>query len=177
MRRNVAMLVLVAMLAQSAPVWALDPQSVQAYCDEVKQAAQNAQAKYIQIYQPKQDPGKTFEDATTACLEFINNFNIGFSFQIPSIGDIQGILQRMGQQLLIRACQAAKDQFNKAVNDAMQSVNGQLGDLNQVPGVNVGVQTGAGSGPGVSAELKNDGGSTLGSAAQNAVDRVINFLK
>lgn len=170
MRRNVAMLVLAAMLVQSTPVWALDPQSVQAYCDEVKQAAQNAQAKYIQIYQPKQDPGKTFDDATTSCLDFITSFQVS----IPSIWD--GIIMGMAKQLLQRACQAARGQFDKAVNDAVQSVNGTIG---QVPGVSVSAntQTGGGTGIGVSGAVKTDGGSTMQNAANTTIDRVINFLK
>ncbi len=179
MKRNAAVLILVATLAHSSSVWALDPQSVQAYCDEVKKASLDAQTRYIQAYQPRVDPGKTFDDATSSCLDFISNFNIGFSFNIPSLGDISGLLQQMAQKLLQRACQAAQQQFSKAVSDAQQSVGGGLNSVNQVPGVNVGVQTGnsGGQGMNVTGVIRDDGGSTLKNTATTAVDRVVNFLK
>lgn len=164
------MLALLATLMHSGQVWALDAQSVKAYCDEIKQAAQDAQTKYIQIYQPRQDPGKTFDDATTACLDFITSFQVN----IPSIWD--GVVMGMAKQLLQRACQAARSQFDKAVNDAVQSVNGTV---SQVPGASVSTstQTGGGTGVGVSGSVKTDGGSTMQNTANTAVDRVINFLK
>ncbi|CAG9169665.1 hypothetical protein [Cupriavidus pinatubonensis] len=170
MRRNVAGLILVATIAQATPSWALDAQSVQAYCDDVKKAALDAQTKYIQTYQPRNDPGKTFDDATSACLDFITSFQVS----IPSIWD--GMLAAMAKQLLQRACQAARSQFDKAVNDATQSVNGVVG---QVPGVGVSVGTSgnAGNGPGVGGSVKTDGGSMMQSTATTAVDRVVNVLK
>lgn len=170
MRRNVATLILVATIAQATPSWALDAQSVQAYCDDVKKAAQDAQMKYIQTFQPRTDPGKTFDDATTSCLDFITNFQVS----IPSLWD--GILMGMAKQLLQRACQAARSQFDKAVNDATQSVNGVVG---QVPGVGVSVGTSGngGNGIGVSGSVKTDGGSMMQNTATNAVDRVVNVLK
>lgn len=163
MRVSFILLIMLTMFSRSA--WALDPSSAQAYCDDVKKAAQNAQTKYIQIYQPRVDPGKTFDDATSSCLGFISNFNVS----IPTMWD--GILGNMATQLMQRACQAAQQQFNKAVNDATQSVNGTV---NQVPGANVGVQTGTGN-YGVS--VSGDNGSTMQNTATTAVDRVINFLK
>lgn len=170
MKRNVAALILVAVIGHSGQVWALDPQSVQAYCDDIKKAAQDAQTRYIQAYQPRTDPGKTFDDATSSCLDFITNFQIG----IPSLWD--GILQKVAQQILQRACQAARSQFDKAVNDATQSVNGVVG---QVPGVSVGVgtQSGGGSGLGINTTVTNDGGATAGNAATSTVDRLFNVLR
>jgi hypothetical protein len=169
-----------ALLAPSVS-YAVDPQSVQAYCDEIKKSAQDAQLRYIQTYQPRTDPGKTFEDATTSCLDFINKFNVGFSFNIPSLGDITNILQQAAQQMLQKACQSAAQQFNKAVSDAQQSVGQATTGVNQLPGVNVGMQTGSSLPSGVSTVIKTDNGSTLKNAATNTatnvVDRVINFLK
>ncbi|KAG0186589.1 hypothetical protein DFQ28_007594 [Apophysomyces sp. BC1034] len=157
-------------IAHSTPVWALDVQSVQAYCDDVKRAAQDAQARHIQTYQPRTDPGKTFDDATSSCLDFLTNFQVS----IPSLWD--GILTAMAKQLLQRACQAARSQFDKAVNDATQSVNGVVG---QVPGagISIGTQGNAGNGPGVTGSINTDGGSTMRNTATTAVDRVINFKR
>lgn len=177
MKRKCAAVLTALMLAHAAPVWATDPASVQAYCDEVKKAAQDAQLRYIQTYQPRVDPVKTFDDATGSCLEFISMFDIGFSFTIPSLGDIDALLRNMAMKLLQRACQAATQQFNRAVNDAVQSVTGGTG-LNDIPFVSGGVTTGTG-GTGVTGgvTVKSDGGSTVRRTVENATDRVINFVK
>lgn len=181
MKRNLAVAVLGMALLTPAVSYAVDPQSVEIYCDGIKKAAQDAQLRYIQTYQPRTDPGKTFEDATTSCLDFINKFNVGFSFNIPSLGDITNILQQAAQAMLQKACQSAAQQFNKSVQDAQQSVGQSVTGVNQIPGVNVGMQTGAGLPSGVSTIIKTDNGTTLKNtatnAATNAVDRVINFLK
>jgi len=170
MRRKLATLILAGMaFAHCTSVWALDAQSVQAYCDDVKKAAQDAQAKYILAYKPTVDPGKVFEDATTDCLNFIVNFQIG----IP--GPWDGLIAT-AKQALARACQAARSQFDKAVNDAVQSVNSQV---SQVPGANVGTSTttGGNSGIGASGSVKTDGGAAAQGAANKGVDKVFNILK
>ena len=177
MKRKFAIAVMGAALLAPSVSHAVDPQSVQAYCDDVKKSAQDAQLRYIQTYQPRVDPGKTFDDATSSCLDFINKFNIGFSFNIPSLGDIQGILQQAAQQLLQRTCQAAQQQFNKAVTDAQQSVGQATSGVNQLPGVNVGLQTGSAYPAGVSTVIKTDNGSAVQKAATTTVDRIINILK
>lgn len=177
MKRKFAAVLTAVMLTQAAPTWALDAASAQAYCDEVKKAAQDAQLRYIQTYQPRVDPVKTFDDATGSCLEFISMFDIGFSFTIPSLGDIDSFLRNMAMKLLQRACQAATAQFNRAVNDAVQSVTNGTG-LNNIPLVSGGVTTST-SGSGVSGgvTVKTDGGSTIQRTVENATDRVINFVK
>lgn len=139
---------------------------------EFEQEAARARSKYVQAYTPRTDPVKTFDDATGSCLEFISMFDIGFSFTIPSLGDIDALLRSMAMKLLQRACQTATQQFNRAVNDAVQSVNAPLADVASVPGFSAGVST---STPGVT--IRDDGGSTAQRAADSAVDRVINLFR
>lgn len=142
-------------------------------CDDLRRGATEAQARYVQTYTPRVDPVKTFDDATGSCLEFISMFDIGFSFTIPSLGDIDALLRSMAAKLLQRACQAATQQFNRAVNDAVQGAG-----LNNVPFASGGVTTST-SGTGVTGgvTIKDDGGSTVRNAVSNATDRVINFLR
>lgn len=169
MKRKCAAVLTAVMLAHAAPTWALDAASAQAYCDEVKKAGQDAQLRYVQTYQPRVDPVKTFDDATGSCLEFISMFDVGFSFTIPSLGDIDAFLRNMAMKLLQRACQPAQAQFNRAVNDAVQSVTNGTG-LSNVPGVSTSVSS---SGVNINA----NGNSVLQQTTQNAVDRVVNTLK
>lgn len=164
MKRKCVNVLMVAMLAQAAPTWALDASSAQAYCDEVKKAGQAAQLRYIQTYQPRQDPGKTFDDAVSSCLDFITGFQVG----IPSIWD--GMLSAMAKQLMQRVCQTARGQFDKAVGDATQSVNGSVG---LIPGVSVSTSSQAGAG----VNVQGDNGSMMQNTANKAVDRVINIIK
>lgn len=142
-------------------------------CDDLRRGATEAQARYVQINTPRVDPVKTFDDATGSCLEFISMFDIGFSFTIPSIGDLDALLRSMAAKLLQRACQAATQQFNRAVNDAVQGAG-----LSNVPFASGGVTTST-SGTGVTGgvTIKDDGGSTVRNAVSNATDRVINFLR
>jgi len=177
MKRNLAATIIGMALLFPTASQAVDPQSVRAYCDDIKQSAQNAQLRYIQTYQPRVDPGKTFEDATTSCLDFINKFNVGFNFQIPTLGDVGAMLQKAAEQMLQKTCQAAAQQFNKAVSDAQQSIGQATNGVNQLPGVNVGVSTGSIQPPGVSTTVKTDGGTAAQGVTDKAIDRIINFLK
>lgn len=167
-------LILILLATLALPVWAMDTPTSPARslvdCDDLSRGALDAQARYIQTYTPRVDPVKTFDDATGACLEFISNFSTGFSFTIPSLGDIDALLRNMASKLLLRACQGATAQFSKAVNDASQSVSGAVG---QIPGVSGGISTAGTSG----VTVRDDGGTTVRRAADGAVDRVINFLK
>lgn len=146
---------------------ALDQPSVQVYCDNVKKAALEAQARYIQTAQPRQDPVQTFDDSVSSCLGDIS----GIQLSIPSVFD--ALLSTLGKQLTNRICQAARNQFNKAVGDAMQSVNGAVGGATggAIPGVGVSTSTA----PGVS--VQNDGGAAMKNTATTAVDRVMNTLR
>ncbi len=165
-----AILVLTASLLASTPATAV--QSL-VDCDDLRRGATEAQARYVQINTPRVDPVKTFDDATGSCLDFISMFDIGFSFTIPGIGDLDALLRSMAAKLLQRACQAATQQFNRAVNDAVQGAG-----LSNVPFASGGVTTST-SGAGVTGNvtIKDDGGSTVRNALDNATDRVINFLR
>jgi hypothetical protein len=170
MGAKAALTLLIASLIASAPAAAT--QSL-VDCEDLRRGATDAQARYVQIYTPRVDPVKTFDDATGSCLEFISMFDVGFSFTIPSIGDLDALLRSMAAKLLQRACQAATQQFNRAVSDALQGAG-----INDVPFVSGGVTTST-SGTGVSGGItvNDDGGSTVRNAVSNATDRVINFLR
>lgn len=153
-------LILLAVLA--SPVLATAAPTSLVNCDDLARASRDAQLRYVQIYQPRQDPGKTFDDAVSSCLDFIT----GFQVSIPTMWD--GILAAMAKQLMQRVCQTARGQFDKAVGDAMQSVNGSVG---QIPGVGVSTTSQAG------VSVQGDNGSVMQGTASNAVDRVINILQ
>lgn len=155
-----------ASLLVASPVLAFDRSSALVDCQSVRDAAAAAQRRYIQIYQPQTDPTKTFDQASS-CVSTISNINIG----IPSIWD--GVLQGVANQVLNRACQAAQAQYNKAVNDAMQSVNGSIG---QIPGAGVSAQYGGQAGTAPSTTVTTDNGAAMKGATTRSVDRVINFF-
>ncbi len=174
MKRNCATLMTAAILMfQPLSASALDSASAQAYCDQVKKAGQDAQTKYIQVYQPRVDPVKTFDDATMSCLDAITNMDLGFGFSIPGLGDIAGMLKNLGTRLMQRACQAASAQFDRAVSDAMNSVN----QATTVPGIGSTVGTYKNSTGGVTVDVSPDVSNTVGRTVDNATDRVINYLK
>ncbi len=159
---------LLVLAVSTSPALAFDRSSALVDCQSIKDAATAAQHRYVQIYQPQIDPTKTFDDATASCVSTIQNVNLS----IPSIWD--GVLQGVANQVLNRACQAAQAQYNKAVNDAMQSVNGTLG---QIPGAGVSAQYGGQPGTSPSTTVTTDNGAAMKGAATKSVDRVINFFQ
>lgn len=177
MRNKTLMAVLAASLIFPPPVLALSVDAGD--CKSIEQEAARARAKYVQAYTPRVDPVKTFDDATGSCLEFISMFDIGFTFQIPSIGDIDALLRGMAMKLLQRACQAATQQFNRAVSDAVSAVNAPLAGVADVPGFSAGISTGTSGGSirDGGGSIRDGGGSTVRQATDNAVDRIINFMR
>lgn len=158
------------MLAYAAPSRSNDAASAQVYCDEIKKAAQDAQLRYVQTYTPKVNPVQTFDDAVTSCLDNISKFDLGL--RLPGLGDLEALLNDMIKKLMSRACQTATGQFDRAVNDATQSVNGTVsGATGGI--VNAPVTTGHG---GKGATVTNDGGETVRRTVDSATDRVINFM-
>lgn len=162
-----ARLIVVLLFAVLAlPALALDVSSSSSHslvdCDDLRRGSLDAQARYIQIAQPRQDPGKTFDDAVSSCLDFIT----GFQISIPSMWD--GVLAAMAKQLMQRVCQTARGQFDKAVGDAMQSANGTAG---QIPGVGISTSGNAG------VNVQGDNGTMVQNTANKAVDRFVNILK
>lgn len=127
-------LALILLLLMSGQARAVDPQSTQAYCDEVRDAAKDAQKRYVSTFKPRQDPGKTFDDATKGCLDGILSFPSAFQFTMPTMAMVQEILKQMATKLLMQACQSAHDQFDRAVDDAMSTVDGGISNVNdQIP--------------------------------------------
>lgn len=149
------MVLCTALILCAGPALALDADSVKKYCDDVKTAAQTAMKKDIALRSPSKSPSNLFEDSVKSCMESISNMGVGF--KIPGIGDITSILEQLAKKLLDKACQAAKDQFDSAVQEAENKVNEPLGDINQVPGINTGVDVDHSGGISV-----GDGGSAAG---------------
>ncbi|MCD0260742.1 hypothetical protein [Xanthomonas campestris] len=157
MSRKIALAPLLgALLLTSGTASAIDAASVQAYCDQVRQSAQQAKQRHVQIFAPRQDPGKTFDDATQSCLDGIMSYKSMFQFKMPSLGDVQGILSQMAKEMLNKQCQAARAQFDRAVQDAVSTVNQST---NQLPGLDVDVSTGSG----VTVKPKDDESTIWGS--------------
>lgn len=126
---------LACLLLASGQARATDPSTTQAYCDQVQQAALQAEQRYVSTFTPHQDPGQTFDDATRACLSGILAFPSAFHFTLPTMAGMEQILEQMGKQLMLQACQAAADQYNRAVQDALNTVNNGVNTVNQATGV------------------------------------------
>lgn len=171
MKRKFSAALAAVMLTCAQTGWATDAASAQAYCDEIKKASQDAQLRYVQAYTPRVNPVQVFDDAVSSCLDNISKFDLGL--RLPGLGDLEGLLADMAKKLLQRACQTATGQFDRAVNDATQSVNGTAsgatGGIVTSP-----VSTGHG-GTGVGT-VSSDKGSAVRSTVDNATNRVINTL-
>lgn len=184
LRRKCVVVLMVMLLAQPFSVSALDAASAQADCNNIAQAAKDAQLRYLSMYKPRVDPVQTFTLATDVCLMFITNFDIGFSLTIPSLGDLDAFLRRMATAILTRACQAATSAFNTAVNNAIQAVGEQVAPITNtvggIPGVSAGITTSSSSGSGgvnVNGSVSTDNGAAVNSVADSAANRVVNTLK
>lgn len=159
----------VLLLLISGQARALDPESTQAYCDQVRDASRQAQLRYVSTFKPRQDPGKTFDDATSSCLDFIMSYRSSFQFTLPSMAMVQEILQQMAKQMLQRACQAARDQFDRSVQDAMNTVN----EAGQLPGGLGGVTVTGHSTP---SPAPRQPGPAQAPAEPSTWESVVNFL-
>ncbi len=150
--------------------WGLDAQEAQTYCAEAKQAVQAAQMKYLQAYQPNTNPVQSFDDATLPCIDFIAKFKSN----LPSFLDDSALIQA-AQQLLQRTCPAARDQFDKAINKAKQSISGVVGQLPELS-QDTAFYT-PNTGAAMPAFLDSTEGTDERPAAQQIINRVINVLK
>lgn len=165
-KARVAAILMIFALGHVTSAWALDPQSVKEYCDNLAKAAQDAQRRYIEVSQPRTDPVQTFGDATKSCLGDIAKFP-AFEPKLPGVGDLGGVLSKIGKELTEKVCRTATDQFDRAVADAMGSVTQPV---NQLPGVDI-YGNARRVGGNVSVE------PAIRGAADQTVDRVINFVK
>ncbi|MFM0265557.1 hypothetical protein [Paraburkholderia sediminicola] len=167
MKRKFLNMALAVMVCHAGSAWALDPTAVQAYCDALQAASKQAQINYVTRYQPRTDPGQTFDSAISACLQYIASYKPGITLSIPSLGDIQAILAKAAADLLTRACQTAAQQFQTAVNGALSEINQSASTVNTIPGVNVSTGTSTG---GVTVQNTGAGGvSTAGSTISNSI--------
>ena len=166
MKAVLAAIAFAGLLAQPGSVWAIDPQSVQQYCDDIKAAAESARVAYVQTYQPRTDPVKTFNDSIQSCIEDTVNFPT-FDFKIPSLGDLQQILKKMGDELIRKVCKAASDQFDRVVAEASSTI---AQPVDQVPGIDV-----YGNSRGVRGGVNID--PVIRDVTNAGVDRVINFAR
>lgn len=166
---------LAMLLLVSGEARAVDPESTQAYCDQVRDASKEAQRRYVLTFKPRQDPGKTFDDATRSCLDGILSYPSSFQFTLPTMAAVQEILRQMGKRLMLQACQAARDEFDRAVRDAMNTVNGTVDQINgygQLPGggVNIGYSTVRGPAPAPQPAPKS------APKSESTWDAIVNFL-
>lgn len=126
-------LLAIALAMACTPVWAVTSDTAQQDCQDVRDAAQAGMERAIKAAIPNKDPGQVFDEATESCLKFIIDYS-KFEFKIPSLGDIQGMLQQMGQDLITKACQSAQDQFDQAVQEAMGQLGEQIPTMPSLPG-------------------------------------------
>ncbi|RRU72226.1 hypothetical protein EGJ89_10485 [Stenotrophomonas maltophilia] len=160
------LLACVMTLLYAAPAAALDPQEKNAQCDALRDSASKAVERAIAVYVPKQNPSRTFTDATKMCLQVIVQYN-----KIPmgmiDMGIMQPILRQLGEDLLMKECSAAADRFNQTLRDALGErglslVNGQLQYSGNVGGVSVNAGVGANGGT-----VTASGSGVTGSANTN----------
>lgn len=134
MRKAARRALLCATLLTCGSAGAIDPQSAQQYCDEVREAAKVAQQRYIQIAVPRTNPSRTFTDATQACMIWVARAKIP---QVPYFQQyplVQKVFEQFAIQMLRRQCDEMGSQFDKTVQDALRSVNEQTNAVGVVVG-------------------------------------------
>lgn len=149
MRSSVfALLIIVGIaLGSPAPSKAMTPEEAQKACDDLNKAAQDSAKKMLQTGLPKQDPGKTFTNAVRSCLGNIAQFKDIYVFKQSATGaGIQEYIKKMATDMMNQYCQAATDEFNRRVQEALADVNDEAGDY----GYQVGVGGGSGGAGGTS---------------------------
>ena len=169
MKKTILTIVIAGVL--SSPAYALDAESTQQYCEDVKNAGKTAMERYVQQHTPKQAPSNIFNDSVQSCIDNITSMGVGIS--IPSLGNIAGMLQDLAKKAMEKACQAATDQFDDAVNDALGSVNDRFDDFNNSTGMDVGVGTN-GQG-GVSVGSAGSVSDVIGNEGNQQINNNLNF--
>ncbi len=132
-----------AALIAPMPTMAMTPEEAQKACNDLNKAAQESAKKMLQTGLPKQDPGKTFTNAVRSCLGNIAQFKDIYVFKQSITGaGIQEYIKKMATDMMNQYCQAATDEFNRRVQEALADVNDEAADY----GYQVGVGGGNGSG-------------------------------
>lgn len=173
-----SLVIVFALLLAPLPAFALDASSAQQNCQDVRDAAEAARVRAIKAAIPRKDPVEVFQQSTEACLKGIISYS-KFEFKLPSLADLQAMLQQMAQELIARACQSATDQFNRAVQDATAQLD--LGQTSVfLPGYgDIGlVNTGTGSVSAGSNGITTSGSPVTATTptSQGVVSNVINWV-
>lgn len=152
---------LCALLFVSGSAWALDPESAQQACDEVRNAAKSAQKRYIETAVPK-NPTLTFDNATRKCQEYVARFKIPQVPMFQAYPAVQKVFEEAAVHMLNKQCQGMGEEFQRNVDSALASVDNPA--LRQAGG-NV---------------IQNYSGITATPAAKqeepSLIGRVVNFL-
>lgn len=173
MRKALAALILSLM---AVPALAVDASTAQQDCQDIRDAATAAQTQAIKNYTSGTDPAKVFQDSTEACLQNIIDYS-KFEFRLPSLGDLQNMLKQMAGDLIMKACQSATTQFNKAVSDATSQLGGLSTNISGLGDVGL-VNTGTGSVSVTSSGLTTSGAPvTTSQNSGGIVSSVINWFK
>lgn len=158
---------------------ALDAASAAKDCESIRQAALDGATRSVEAYTPRVNPVTTFNNSTQTCLDNISRYKSLFSGfpGLPGLPDLQSVLQGISDQFMRQACNAAEQQFRRAVNDSLGAVNGTIrgatrdatGGVYTAPSVTIQNGQATVSG-GTSVE------STARSTVNNAINRVINVF-
>ena len=157
MSRSPSMLAFGLLFGISTGVSAMSASDAQRYCEEIQQGQQKAQEAYVKIYTPEVNPTEVFQSSITSCMDQISQYVGGLG--IIGLGSIQGLIDKIGKQLLETGCQAAKREVESAEQRAIDSVRRKAGQYGQVMGT-VGLI-----------------GSGVPGSASETTSRVINILQ
>ena len=125
----VLMLFLGAALIVPKPVNAMTPEEAAKACNAVSEAAKMSAKRMFQIGLPKQSPGKTFTNTVRSCLGNIAKYKDIYLFKQSIIGaGIQQQIEKTATHMMNQYCQAARDEFDRRVQDALADVNDDLND-------------------------------------------------
>ena len=144
MNKFPSMLAVGLLIGASTGVAATSASDAQRYCEDIQQGQQKAQEEYVKIYTPEVNPTEVFQNSITPCMDQISQYVGGLS--IPGLGSIQGLIDKIGKELLEKGCQAAKQEAQSAGQRAIESVRRRAneksnGKYSQVMGT-VGSQVG-----------------------------------
>ena len=122
--RNAAMPLLmltIALASLGAPreAHAVDGATTRQYCEDIRQAAEDASVRFVQDRRPLRDPAETFDNATRSCLGSIMRFRNPVRFiSLDFSAIVSGFVDNMVSSFLNRACTAVRGEFDRSIVDA-----------------------------------------------------------
>lgn len=119
--RSSLLVVAVAMasLLAAPAARAVDAATTRQYCEDIRQAAEDASVRYMQDRRPLRDPAETFDNATRSCLGSIMRFRNPVRFLSLDFSSlVSGFVDNMVSSFLNRACTAVRGEFDRSVVDA-----------------------------------------------------------